>query len=80
MYRAVMMVACSLTVAACNGGEVDPVCAEIGEACHEAAEVQGDGSTAMECHELEEDTTKTTEECEAMRADCEAACASDTDG
>lgn len=55
--------------------EVDPVCAEIGEACHEAAEAQGEGTTAMECHELEEDTTTTADECEAMRADCEAACA-----
>ena len=63
----------------CNGGSVNPVCAEIGEACHEAAEEQGEGSTAMECHELEEDATKTGDECEGMREDCEEACAGDTD-
>lgn len=69
-----------MTVVFGCSGEVDPVCAEIGEACHEAAEVQGEGSTALECHELEEDTTKSADDCEAMRAECEAACAEDDSG
>lgn len=69
-----------MTVVFGCSAEVDPVCAEIGEACHEAAEAQGEGTTAMECHELEEDTTKSADECEAMRADCEAACAEGDSG
>jgi hypothetical protein len=67
----------AIGVWACGPDEVDPVCAEIGEACHEAGEAAGEGSLAYECHELEEDTTLSADECEAKRADCEAACAAE---
>lgn len=66
------------TATACGDDAVEAACAEIGEACHDAAEDQGEGSLALECHELEGDATKSAEDCEAMRADCEAACAATT--
>ncbi|MCA9488992.1 MAG: hypothetical protein KC621_03695 [Myxococcales bacterium] len=54
-------------------GEADPVCLEVASICHDAAVLENDPD-AQDCYDLRDDRSKSAEECEAMREDCEAIC------
>jgi hypothetical protein len=69
-----MVVALVTGFAGCNGGkhaEEGPICSEIAEACHHAAEM-GTSTEAEDCHDLAHDADE--DACDAQRDDCVALC------
>ncbi|MEZ4238475.1 MAG: hypothetical protein R3F59_20450 [Myxococcota bacterium] len=74
MNARTMMALAALSLSACSGDkehDEGPICSEVAEACHEAAEQSGDPD-AEACHDLAHEGDE--DACDAQHDDCIALC------